>query len=96
MAVLLISHDLNMVRQFSHTIHVMQSGRIIESNTTTALFQKPQQAETIALLKANQFDFDLDDIRDHQVVLNAKNLSVSYALTLLVCKKSVVNGTEVR
>lgn len=52
MALLLISHDLGLVRRHADTIAVMQGGRIIESGPATALFAAPQHAYTRALLAA--------------------------------------------
>ena len=50
MAVILITHDLTIVRQFSDYVYVMQSGEVKEHNTTEALFQSPQHPYTRHLL----------------------------------------------
>ena len=50
MAVLLISHDLNLVRHFADRVAVMEQGRLVESNTTKALYADPQQPYTRKLL----------------------------------------------
>jgi microcin C transport system ATP-binding protein len=52
MAVLLITHDLNMVRKISHTVHIMNNGRIVEHGLTEAIFTRPQDAYTIHLLNS--------------------------------------------
>ncbi len=41
MAVILITHDLTVVRQFSDYVYVMQHGEVQEHNTTAALFENP-------------------------------------------------------
>lgn len=50
MSVLLITHDLNLVRKFANRVCVMQQGRIVESNTASELFQQPQHEYTKFLL----------------------------------------------
>src|SRR3954447_19372698 len=50
MAVILITHDLTIVRQFSDYVYVMQAGEVKEHNRTETLFQSPQHAYTKHLL----------------------------------------------
>jgi microcin C transport system ATP-binding protein len=50
MSVLLITHDLNMVRRFANRVCVMQDGKIVESNETEQLFSQPQHDYTKFLL----------------------------------------------
>ncbi len=50
MSVLLITHDLNLVRRFANRVFVMQDGKIVESNETDKLFDQPQHDYTKFLL----------------------------------------------
>jgi peptide/nickel transport system ATP-binding protein len=50
MAVILITHDLTVVRQFSDYVYVMQHGVVREHNTTAALFKEPKHPYTQRLL----------------------------------------------
>lgn len=50
MAVLLITHDLNLVRGFADRVAVMQQGKIVETAPTGELFANPQQVYTCTLL----------------------------------------------
>ncbi|WP_323119123.1 ABC transporter ATP-binding protein [Burkholderia alba] len=50
MAVLLITHDLNLVRRFAQRVAVMEKGVLVETNTTEALFRSPQHPYTQRLL----------------------------------------------
>ena len=50
MAVLMITHDLNMVRRFADRICVMQQGRLVEQATVNDLFAAPQHSYTRFLL----------------------------------------------
>lgn len=50
MALLLITHDLNLVRGFADRVAVMKSGRIVESAPVAELFANPREAYTQELL----------------------------------------------
>lgn len=52
MAVLLITHDLNLVRRFADRICVMQQGQIVEQAPVADLFAAPQHAYTRHLLQS--------------------------------------------
>jgi ABC-type microcin C transport system duplicated ATPase subunit YejF len=52
MGLILISHDLTIVRRVADTIHVMRRGALIESGPTAAVTQAPREAYTRALLAA--------------------------------------------
>ncbi len=52
MAVLLITHDLEMVRRHASSISIMQHGRIVESGKTKAIFAAPSHPYTRCLMSA--------------------------------------------
>ena len=52
MAILLISHDLNIVRRYADQVCVMHQGQIVESSSCSALFANPQADYTRLLLDA--------------------------------------------
>jgi len=52
MSVLLITHDLNIVRRYSDDVCVMYQGSIVEKNSTAELFANPQHPYTLKLLNA--------------------------------------------
>jgi len=50
MAVLMITHDLNLVRRFADRVGVMQAGRMVEQGSVQQVFGKPQEAYTRKLI----------------------------------------------
>ncbi len=54
MAVMLITHDLTVVRKFSDYVYVMQKGALQEHNTTAALFEAPKHPYTRHLWARNR------------------------------------------
>ncbi len=74
MSVLLISHDLNLVRRFSNRVCVMQDGEIVESNDTDVLFKQPQHDYTKFLLDSEP-DKKIATVKaGDQVVIQTENL----------------------
>lgn len=51
-AVLFISHNLGVVREFADRTHVIYRGRIVEQGPTEAVFAQPRHAYTRALMAA--------------------------------------------
>lgn len=51
-AILLISHSLGVVREWTDRVYVMYAGTIVESSKTTGLFETPQHPYTVGLLNA--------------------------------------------
>lgn len=81
MAVILITHDLTVVRQFSDYVYVMQNGQVQEHNATEALFANPQHAYTRHLLASEPKGTALPlDEGAHDTVLEGKEVKVTYTL----------------
>ena len=53
MAVLMITHDLNLVRHFADRVGVMERGRLVEIAPTAELFAQPREAYTRQLLASH-------------------------------------------
>ena len=53
MSYLFITHDLRVIRAMAHRLIVMQSGKMIETGETEALFAAPEQDYTRTLLQAS-------------------------------------------
>jgi len=81
MAVILITHDLTIVRQFSEYVYVMQNGRVQEHNETEALFANPQHAYTKHLLASEPKGTALPLADgEHETVLEGKEVKVTFTL----------------
>ena len=80
MAVLLISHDLNLVRRFADRVAVMERGHLVEENSVQALFQTPVHAYTQRLLASLPRRDVIEASGDSAPlpVLKASGLRVSY------------------
>jgi microcin C transport system ATP-binding protein len=79
MSILLITHDLHIVRSIADSVVVMRNGRIIESNDTDTLFNAPQQQYTKTLLAALPSG-TLAPLQSPKIILNAENINVCYPL----------------
>jgi microcin C transport system ATP-binding protein len=80
MAVLLITHDLNMVRKFADRIAVMENGHIVEHGAVAQVFANPQHAYTQKLLASKPVRDVVDIASEPATVLAAKDLRVGYAI----------------
>jgi microcin C transport system ATP-binding protein len=83
MAVLLITHDLNLVRRFASRIAVMERGRLVETGDVARVFAEPQHAYTRMLLASRPVR-DLVEVAPStgEPVLSARGLRVSYPVPL--------------
>ncbi len=80
MALLLITHDLGIVRKMADKIHVMTQGAIVESGSRDDIFNHPQHSYTQHLLSAEPGSM-LDRSMDSQpVVLSAEDIKVSFPI----------------
>jgi peptide/nickel transport system ATP-binding protein len=80
MAVILITHDLTVVRQFADRVYVMQHGEVKEHNVTEALFSNPQHPYTKRLLSAEPKGVAKPLEGDQPSILIGKDVRVTYTL----------------
>jgi microcin C transport system ATP-binding protein len=80
MALLLISHDLTVVRSLAKHICVMTGGEIVETGSSQQIFHSPTHAYTQHLLDAEFMDLPPPAPADAPVVAKVKDLSVRYAV----------------
>lgn len=76
MAVLLITHDLTIVRRHATRVHVMQAGRIVEAGATEMVFAAPRHPYTRMLLAAEPTSVAQAFTRGGKPMLEAEDLCV--------------------
>jgi microcin C transport system ATP-binding protein len=80
MAMLLISHDLDMVSQTADVVYVMQSGKIVEHGDVKNIMTHPQHEYTRYLIDAVPRGSAEPIQPDSQIVLEAKNVNIKYPI----------------
>ncbi|MBV9892194.1 MAG: ABC transporter ATP-binding protein [Rhizobacter sp.] len=78
MALLFITHDLNLVRRFTHRVGVMEHGKLVESGATAAVFDAPQHRYTRALLASRPVRDLAPVAEDAPVLVEARAVRVSF------------------
>ena len=78
MAILLITHDLNLVKHFAQRVAVLNQGNLMEVGPAKQVFEHPDNAYTKALVNSEPVR-DLAPVMPlAPVLLNTESLSVSY------------------
>ncbi len=80
MAVVLITHDLTVVRKFSDYVYVMQKGALQEHNTTAALFEAPKHPYTRHLLGSEPKGRARPLGDGEAILLEGRDVRVAFAL----------------
>ncbi|HBO82209.1 MAG TPA: microcin ABC transporter ATP-binding protein, partial [Cupriavidus sp.] len=78
MAVMLITHDLNMVRAFAQRVGVMEKGVLVETGETTEVFSNPHHPYTRKLIDSRPRREVLPLVPLAPVLLETDALCVNY------------------
>jgi microcin C transport system ATP-binding protein len=89
LGLLLITHDLGVVRQHADRVAVMKNGRIVETGTTAQIFARPSHPYTRMLLASEPKGGPAPVPPDAQPVIVADNLSVHFAIRRGVMRRAV-------
>ncbi len=84
MAVLLITHDLNLVRRFADRVAVMESGRIVEQGFVSEVFDSPRHPYTRRLIdsRPTRDVVELNASDPKNPLLDAVKMRVSYPVPI--------------
>lgn len=77
MGMVLISHDLNLVKRYSDKVIVMRSGQVIEQGVTQAIFDHPKNDYTKSLIY-QEFGQSLPTKAHLPEVLQVKDLTIAF------------------
>lgn len=84
MAVLMITHDLHLVRRFADRVAVMENGCIVEQGSMAEIFAQPQHPYTRKLLSSRPSRAGLcapaEPVQTEAPLIQASNLCASYAV----------------
>ena len=89
MALLLITHDLGIVRHMADKVAVMQRGKMVEQGATQEVFAKPQHDYTKLLLTAEPKGAPPPSDPSAPVVLETKDLKVWFPIKRGFFRKTV-------
>ncbi|GAB2178128.1 ABC transporter ATP-binding protein [Dongia sp. agr-C8] len=89
MAILLITHDLGIVKKFADQVAVMQKGKIVEAKTPEALFAHPEHPYTQMLLAAQPKGRAVATRADAKPLAAVKNLKVWFPIKAGVFRRVV-------
>ncbi len=80
MALLLITHDLGIVRHMANSVCVMQKGRVVETGPAMKVFANPQHAYTKMLLSAEPKGLPPKSDMRAPIVLETKDLKIWFPI----------------
>lgn len=101
MALMLITHDLGIVREMADRIIVMRQGSIVEQGDTAQIFDRPAHDYTRALIASFPKGVALPPSPASEIVLSAENLRVHFPRTKNIWGRATswvraVDGVSVR
>ncbi len=89
MAVLLITHDLTVVRNVADRVAVMNAGRIVEAGRVAEVFARPQHPYTRHLLAAEPKGLPVSPAADAPLLVETQGMRVWFAIKAGVLRRTV-------
>ena len=99
MAILLITHDLTIVRNLADRVYVMNKGALVENGSTEEIFTKPNHPYTKTLLNSQPKGNPAAPDLSHPTVARVQNLKVWFPLRRGILRTTIghikaVNGVS--
>jgi len=95
MALLLITHDLGIVRFMAERVYVMERGRVVEEGSTEEVFERPRHVYTRKLLDAEPRSVCPIAENEAPVLVETTDLTVEFPLRAWPRKKVLVAVDDV-
>jgi oligopeptide transport system ATP-binding protein len=100
MAIVFISHDLNIVKRFADRVYVMKSGEVVEQGPVGSIFGRPSHPYTRMLIAAEPTGRKMPPAAGTPILLEGRDMRVSFAMPGTWLRKApplvAVDGVSVR
>jgi oligopeptide transport system ATP-binding protein len=101
MAIVLITHDLGIVRHFAERVVVMRRGEVVEQGETRQIFENPQTAYTRMLIDAEPHGRKEPPAANAPIILEGRDVTVDFQIGKGFLSKGpntfrAVNGIDIR
>lgn len=89
MAIILITHDLSVVRKIADRVAVMKNGKIVETGTVKEIFENPQHKYTKLLIAATPKGTAPPIDKDAPEIIYTPDLSVNFPIKSAILRRTV-------
>ena len=96
MGVILITHDLTVVRKIADRVAVMKDGQIVETGTVKQIFESPQHAYTKMLIAATPQGTAEPIGKDAPEIIYTPDLSVNFPIRSSILRRTIDQVRAVR
>ena len=90
MSMMLISHDIELIKRYCDSIAVMKDGSIIEKDATDKIFAYPKHEYTRSLVNFKSISYRKENFDKTENILETKNLNCKYLTKDSLLKKNKI------
>ena len=96
MSMMLISHDINLIKKYCDDIIVMKDGHLLENQSASNIFSNPKSEYTKKLVSLKSIVYRNEISEKNNIILETKKLSCKYLTkdSLFVKKRKYFNALE--